>query len=104
SPESLLAREIVTTALLEDLSHEENPWVLLDAIRQGLEDGRIEVSQRQKFYEQFRLLVATCPRAEEDALLASGAPVFQYRMATAREEISKLRLENAEVTRIRPGL
>lgn len=85
------ADDILVTAFLEQLQREENPWELLAQVQKALDERKIGISNRHQFYKQFTVLVATVPKAEEDALLQAGKAVFGYQLSTAREDVVKLR-------------
>jgi len=86
-------------ALLEQYANEQNVWEYLDTIQHRM---RVPPQQRQRFYEQFKALVATRPQAEQDALLTAGQPVFRYRMDTARDDVARLRAHSGDSVKIAP--
>jgi hypothetical protein len=83
--------DILVTAFLEQLQREENPWDLLAQVQKALDERKIGISNRHECYKLFTVLVATMPRAEEDAVLVAGKKVFTYRLDTARADVAKLR-------------
>jgi len=86
-----MIHDATTEALLDQIAQEQNPWTYLNAI----EDREVPVEHRQQFYQTFIALIATCPLAEQDALINAGMRIFRYRAETARRDLGSLAGQHA---------
>lgn len=77
--------------LLEELNHMANPWELVTRVRTEIEEGLIGAGDRHRFAQQYLQLVALQGPIERDALLNTGANVFEFRVTEARAEVDRIR-------------